>query len=260
MKKFVPLFFSGLFIIFGLLLITFPFEKNRAGLESTLTKNQPQVASASDSSQLSREIKNTQEAKVARVIDGDTIELEDGQRVRYIGIDTPETVDPRKPVQCFGREASNKNKELVESKTVRLEKDVSETDKYGRFLRYVYVEDAFVNDFLVRQGFAHSSSYPPDIKHQQQFQQAEKEAQENNRGLWAGCNSPSTPTTQATPSQQAPDPNCVIKGNISSTGEKIYHMPGQNYYNKTRIDTSKGEKWFCTEDEAVAAGWRKSKL
>lgn len=79
--------------------------------------------------------------KVVRVIDGDTIEIEGGDRVRYIGIDTPETVDPRKPVQCYGQEASNKNKELVEGKTVELEKDVSETDKYGRLLRYVWLGD-----------------------------------------------------------------------------------------------------------------------
>ena len=80
------------------------------------------------------------EATVVRVIDGDTIEVEiDGTsyRVRYIGIDTPETVHPQKPVECFGKEASEKNRELVEGKRVRLEKDVSDTDKYGRLLRYV---------------------------------------------------------------------------------------------------------------------------
>lgn len=122
--------------------------------------------------------------KVTRVIDGDTIEIESGQKVRYIGIDTPEIVDPKKPVQCFGKEASNKNKELVEGKQVRLEKDVSETDKFGRLLRYVYVDNIFVNDYLVRQGFAHVSTFPPDVKYQAQFLQAEKEARKNSRGLW----------------------------------------------------------------------------
>lgn len=123
--------------------------------------------------------------KVTHVVDGDTIKLENGKVVRYIGIDTPETVDPRKPVQCFGKEASAKNKELVEGKEVRLVKDTSETDKYGRLLRYVYVGDEFINDYLVRQGYAHSSSYPPDVKHQDQFRAAEQEARENKRGLWA---------------------------------------------------------------------------
>ena len=191
--------------------------------------------------------------KVVRVIDGDTIELEGGQTVRYIGIDTPETVHPQKAVQCFGREASNKNKELVEGKEVQLEKDISETDKYGRLLRYVYVGDVFINELLVREGFAHASSYPPDIKYQNLFGEAQREAQGQNRGLWVGCGQNSSAL------QTNPD-GCQIKGNLSfSTGEKIYHMPGQEYYDKTVIDQSKGERWFCTEEEAQKAGWRKSK-
>ena len=124
---------------------------------------------------------------VARVIDGDTIELANGQRVRYIGIDTPETVHPDKPAQCFGQEASNKNKELVAGKRVRLEKDVSETDKYGRLLRYVYVGDVFVNLELVSQGYAYAFTYPPDVKYADVFVAAQKEARENNRGLWGVC-------------------------------------------------------------------------
>ena len=125
--------------------------------------------------------------KVTRVIDGDTIELENGQKVRYIGIDTPETVAPNKPDGCFGKDAANKNRELVENKYVRLEKDVNETDRYGRLLRYVYVDNIFVNDYLVRQGYAFAVSYPPDIKMQELLQNAEKEARENNRGLWGMC-------------------------------------------------------------------------
>lgn len=128
------------------------------------------------------------EAEVVRVIDGDTIEVDINgaiYTVRYIGIDTPETVHPSKPVEYFGKEASDKNKELVERKTVRLEIDVSETDKYGRLLRYVWVDDIFVNDYLVRQGYAYASTYPPDVKYAEQFVQAQREAEENNRGLWA---------------------------------------------------------------------------
>ena len=125
--------------------------------------------------------------KVVRVIDGDTIEIEGGQKVRYIGIDTPETVDPRKPVQCFGLEASKKNKELVEGKTVRLEKDVTDRDLYKRLLRYVWLAESLINLELVKQGFANSVTFPPDIKYQKEFLAAEKEAQENNRGLWSTC-------------------------------------------------------------------------
>lgn len=193
---------------------------------------------------------NLLSVKVTRVVDGDTIAVENNQTVRYIGIDTPETVDPRRSVECFGKEASNKNKELVEGKLIKLEKDVSETDRFGRLLRYVYVDGIFVNDYLARNGYAHASSFPPDVKYQNQFLQAEKEARENKRGLWAddAC---SRPTIQS---------DCMIKGNISSKGEKIYHLPGQKYYDKTSIDETAGERWFCSEEEAANSGWRKSKI
>ncbi len=134
---------------------------------------------------------------VTKVIDGDTITIEGGEVIRYIGIDTPETVHPSKPVECFGKEASSKNKELVDGKRVKLGKDVSETDRYGRLLRYVWVGDIFVNDYLVRQGYAYAYTYPPDVKYSEQFVQAQQEARENNRGLWEGCPVTSTeyPTT-----------------------------------------------------------------
>lgn len=203
---------------------------------------------------------------VKRVIDGDTIELETGQTVRYIGIDTPETVHPSQPVGCFGKEASAKNTELVVGKRVRLEKDVSETDRYDRLLRYVYIGDTFVNDYLVRQGYANSSSYPPDVKYQDRFRQAEQEAKANKRGLWESCSSGSSstststtkPTTTSAPATQPATSQCSIKGNISSSGEKIYHVSGCGSYDKTVIDTSVGEKYFCSEAEAKAAGWRKA--
>lgn len=127
------------------------------------------------------------ELVVSKIIDGDTIELKNGQKIRYIGIDTPETVDPKRPDMCFGKQASDKNRELVEGKSVRLEKDVSETDRFGRLLRYVYVGEIFVNDYLVREGFAHASSYPPDVKFQDKFSEAQREAEANSRGLWSSC-------------------------------------------------------------------------
>ena len=126
-------------------------------------------------------------ARVVRVVDGDTIKVAMGSKevtVRYIGIDTPETVDPRRPVQRFGKEASERNKNLVEGKSVRLEKDVSETDRLGRLLRYVYVNDDMVNATLVREGFAHAVSFPPDVRYQDMFRQLEREAREAKRGLW----------------------------------------------------------------------------
>ena len=125
------------------------------------------------------------ETRVSRVVDGDTIELENGSKIRYIGVDTPESVDPRRGVECFGKEASERNRALVEGRAVRLESDVSDTDKYDRLLRYVFVGDLFVNEYLVREGYARASSYPPDVKYQTLFREAEREAREMKRGLWA---------------------------------------------------------------------------
>ena len=121
-------------------------------------------------------------ARVTQVIDGDTIAIEGGYKVRYIGIDTPE-IYPK--LEAYGMEALEANRKLVEGKEVRLEWDVSETDKDGRLLRYVYVDDIFVNAELVRQGLAEAKAYPPDIKHQDYLEELEAEAREAGRGIWA---------------------------------------------------------------------------
>jgi micrococcal nuclease len=195
--------------------------------------------------------------KVKRVIDGDTIQLENGQKVRYIGINTPESVDPRRPVQCFGKEASKRNKELVEGKVVRLEKDVEDKDKYGRLLRYVYLPSgAFINYELVKQGYASVYTFPPNVKYVNKLQQAQKYAREKNLGLWAKCNKKIATIFKASSTPAVS--GCVIKGNINSEGQKIYHLPNCSYYSKTQIDTARGERWFCTEAEAIKAGWRKA--
>ena len=144
----------------------------------------PTIIIATSSSQL---------VKVDRVIDGDTIKIETGQSVRYIGIDTPELHDPRKPVQCFAKEAYEKNKQLVEGKTVRLEKDVSQTDKYGRLLRYIFLsqtatsEALFVNKYLVTEGYAYAATFPPDVRYAELFKNEQKQAMESKKGLWQGC-------------------------------------------------------------------------
>ena len=129
----------------------------------------------------------SEQVTVARVIDGDTIELVDGRHVRYIGINTPETVDPRRTMECFGREAAVKNKQLVDGKVVKIEKDISEYDSFGRLLRYVYVKDLFINDYLIRQGYARVSTYPPDVKFVDVFIASEREARQYARGLWNEC-------------------------------------------------------------------------
>lgn len=182
-----PLFFLGLILILGGLVFGKIFEKDQK--PSAVSPAPTQVVSKAE---VLGEV--YEQLLVEKVVDGDTIKIEGGKTIRYIGINTPETVDlpagkagPRRKMECFGKEASDKNKELVEGKKVRLEKDVSETDRFGRLLRYVYVGEVFVNDFLVRQGYAYASSYPPDIKYQEQFIKAEKEARESGRGLWTVC-------------------------------------------------------------------------
>lgn len=122
--------------------------------------------------------------KVINVVDGDTIKIETGETVRFIGIDSPESVDPRKPIQCYSKEATVKNEDLALGKTVELEKDVSEKDRYGRLLRYIWIGDQLINEILVREGFAYSSTYPPDVKYQNLFLEAQHLAREEKRGLW----------------------------------------------------------------------------
>jgi len=121
---------------------------------------------------------------VTRVIDGDTIVLENGTHIRYIGINTPETKDPRKPVEYFGKEASAENTKLVLNKKVRLEYGV-QNDPFKRTLAYVYLEDGtFVNAYLVENGYAYASTYPPNVKYQDKFRELERKARENKKGLW----------------------------------------------------------------------------
>lgn len=201
-------------------------------------------------------------AQVLRVIDGDSIEVSvDGQPyiVRYIGINAPE-MDP-KP-ERLGAEASAANTILVAGKSVYLEKDQSEVDQYGRWLRFVFVGDVLVNAELLRQGWAWVESIPPDVTREAQFEQLEAEARQAGLGLWAAIPTATLSASQAGGCPQGciePSSGCTIKGNINKSGEHIYHMPGQRYYDQTTIDPGKGERWFCTEAEAQANGWRKSK-
>ncbi len=125
---------------------------------------------------------------VTRVIDGDTIEVSIAgaiYKVRYTGIDTPELDDTEARLCTLAQEATRYNRQTVETKTVRLEKDVSDTDEYGRLLRYVYVDDIFVNAELVKLGYAEVTDYPLDIKYRDLLLQLQGEAKEAGRGLWA---------------------------------------------------------------------------
>jgi micrococcal nuclease len=122
--------------------------------------------------------------RVKRVIDGDTLLLANGERVRLIGVDTPETKHPQKPVQRFGKEAYLFTKRMVEGKEVRLEFDWQKRDKYGRLLAYVYLSDGiFLNAEIIKQGYGFAYTRFP-FKYLEEFRQYEREARENKRGLW----------------------------------------------------------------------------
>jgi len=130
------------------------------------------------------------EARVTRVVDGDTVEATvDGRSedIRYSGIDTPESVKPDTPVECYGPEASHFNEDLVEGETVRLEYGEERRDVYGRLLAYVRLGDQFVNAELVRRGYATTLEIPPNTQYAQLFARLEREAAAAGRGLWGAC-------------------------------------------------------------------------
>jgi micrococcal nuclease len=141
-------------------------------------------------------------ADVTRVVDGDTIAVVitdrvEGpgagmapvgteQRVRLLGIDTPESVAPGQPVECFGRDASAAAAALLDGEEVLLVRDLEETDHYDRLLRYVYLGEEMANARLVVNGYAHALTYPPNVRHSDLLVMLERAAQEQGRGLWAG--------------------------------------------------------------------------
>ena len=131
-----------------------------------------------------------QAAVVTRVVDGDTVEVQLGgveEDVRYIGVDTPESVAPGQPVECFGKDASEFNRNLVEGERVRLDYGAERRDQYGRLLAYVYLGDDFVNAELVRRGYARTLTIAPNDDFEGLFARLQQRAANAGRGLWAAC-------------------------------------------------------------------------
>lgn len=198
----------------------------------------------------------THTVTVERVVDGDTIEVrsENGnvEDVRMLLIDTPETVHPDKPVQPFGQEASRLTKELLpEGTKVTLERDVSERDKYGRLLAYVWKDDEMINQVLLREGLARVAYvFEPDTRYVDEFRAIEKTARQEERGIWSIEN---YATDRGFDEALSDDPDCTIKGNINRSGAKLYHLPGGRSY-----DEVKPEEMFCSEQDARDAGYRRA--
>lgn len=223
---------------------------------------------------------NAFDAKVESVIDGDTIKVyinDKVETVRFLLVDTPETNHPRLGKQPFGEDAKEFTKAMLEGKTVQLEKDVSDRDKYGRLLYYVYVDGKSVQEELLKNGLARVAYvYAPNTKYVDRYYEIQKEAQQQEIGIWSienyakedGFHKEVVENAEKSSSTRNQNSNgktsenklgdCNIKGNISSSGEKIYHMPGQQFYDSTIIDTSKGERYFCSKEEAEQAGFRAS--
>ncbi len=185
---------------------------------------------------------------VTNVVDGDTVKVnKDGTTItlRLIGLDTPETVDPRKTVQCFGKEASNKAKELLIGKKVRIEPDTTQGtfDKYNRTLAYIHTEDGlFYNKYMIEQGYAHEYTYNTPYKYQTEFKKAQQIAKDNLRGFWSPntCNGNTTSSSASTSNQAAtitPPPvtptQTTGKYYTSSSSNTKYYAPESCEYWKT---------------------------
>lgn len=192
----------------------------------------------------------------ASVIDADTIEIHN-ERIRLHGIDAPESSQTCRrtsgEVWRCGQAAALALADRIGSKPVRC--DARERDRYGRVIGVCHDAGGNLNSWLVQEGWAVAyRQYSDD------YTKAEGQAREAEAGIWSGdfvqpwdWRRGKRLAKSATPTE------CKIKGNIGSKGDRIYHVPGGQFYGRTKIDTRKGERWFCTEAEAKAAGWRRSK-
>lgn len=196
----------------------------------------------------------------ARVIDGDTIDIQ-GSRVRLFGIDAPESAqrckDARNAEWACGRSATHALENLTAGQPVTCRGESH--DEYGRLLGVCTTPNSEINAFLVRQGLAWAF-----VKYSDAYVTVEAEAKTARRGVFAARNEPpwvfrSHRWDSATKSAEADvQRDCPIKGNISRSGERIYHMPWQSSYEHTSINERQGERWFCNEGEAERAGWRRA--
>jgi micrococcal nuclease len=199
---------------------------------------------------------------VESIVDGDTILVENGVRVRLLGVNAPEKNE------CYGDESKKELSRLIMGREIILEKDQTAKDGFGRLLRYIFIhndspieDNLFVNKKMVRGGFARAQYVKPNKKYLAFLQAAEREAKNENLGLWKNCDYKSAQAGREKEREQmtkAPSKDCVIKGNISKSYTKDYFVPKCPNYKRVIVDERKGEKWFCSEKEAKKAGWKKS--
>jgi micrococcal nuclease len=196
--------------------------------------------------------------KVEKVIDGDTIELADGDVVRLLGIDAPDQGE------CFYKESTEALRDLIEGEEVELREDVTKTDVFGRLLRYVILLDAgplednlLVGKYMVEEGYARVRSNPQDRLYYNVLLEYREQAIKNNKGIWKECDYAVSERSQK--DTESLNEECVIKGNISTDGfKKTYFFPECNNYKQVKIDPSRNEQYFCTEEEAIESGFVKA--
>jgi micrococcal nuclease len=201
-------------------------------------------------------------ATVLKVVDGDTIQVNINgvhDKVRYLGIDTPEMTS-KDPTQA--KIATKLNADLVGGKTLYLYNGETDRDQYGRLLRFVFVGDDFINDDIVKAGYASSFNRPHDAACADLFNQSMQTAYKAHSGIWRAIDALyQTDVKPVCPQGCDKHPTgCDIKGNINQNDEYIFHLPGSDGYDDVQISSTKGEKWFCTIEEAISNGWRPARL
>ncbi len=203
--------------------------------------------------------------KVLKVIDWDTIIIDyfwKKENIRFIWIDAPEDSKIRKGfVECYWKESKNFLYKLLNNKNIRLEFDETQwkRDKYNRLLAYVFLDWLNVNNFLIKEGFAKEYTYNKPYKYQRIFQKAQKTAQNKKLWIWSKKCNKKIFNNQKNNVKNLFKKKCIIKWNISyKTKKKLYHLPNCFSYKKTKINLDKWEKWFCTEEEAIKAWWKKA--
>ncbi|MEQ9694120.1 thermonuclease family protein [Shimia sp. SDUM112013] len=198
----------------------------------------------------------------ASVVDGDTIEIH-GNRIRLHGIDAPESgqlcLDARNRKWRCGQKSAQALDKKIGRKTVSCR--INGRDRYGRHIANCYTGATNLNAWMVQNGWA--IAY---LKYAQDYVAQEQTARNRRSGIWQGrfvqpdqWRKGARLSTDAVARADTRQGACVIKGNISSKGKRIYHLPGTEWYSRTRISEHKGERWFCSEAEARAAGWRKAR-
>lgn len=239
---------AGIAVLFVAIIIISSRDQTVEQIQKSESKPQEQVNAVATSSPAP----TTQSGlyTVSSVIDGDTIQViidNKKETLRLIGIDTPETVDPRKPVQCFGKEASAKAKSLLSGKSVRLEADPTqgERDKYQRLLRYVFLEDGTnFNKLMISEGYAHEYTYNTPYKYQSEFKMAQKEAEASKVGLWAdnACPTGTPQPTSSTSGGSSGSSGGFTCAGKTTCGQMASCAEAQFYLNTCGVSRLDGDK------------------